>query len=122
VNAQLVQQWFQEHKTPDSKMLDQLFKLIDVHFTEHRLIAFYCEKLNTTPSCLNKLTQFYLGKSLHEVLQERLLMVSQHMLRTTLMTVKGITYELGFEDPGYFCRWFKKLTGKRPKEWRRAVV
>jgi len=119
-NAQLIQQWFQEHKTPETKTLERLFELVDRYLIEHKPLAFYAGQLNLTPSVLNKLTQFYLGKTLHEVLQERLLLVSEHMLRTTLMTVKDITYELGFEDPGYFCRWFKKLTGMTPKGWRRG--
>lgn len=119
LNDALVQHWFQEHKTPETKMLEKLFELVDGYLIEHKPLAFYAEQLNITPSVLNKLTQFYLGKTLHEMLQERLVLVSQHMLRTTLMTVKEITYELGFEDPGYFCRWFKKITRMTPKEWRR---
>jgi len=32
--------------------------------------------------------------------------------------VAGIAYELGFQDPAYFSRLFKKLVGMTPKEYR----
>ncbi|WP_410478893.1 helix-turn-helix domain-containing protein [Pedobacter heparinus] len=38
------------------------------------------------------------------------------------MPTKFIVYELGFEYPLYFCRFFKKMTGMRPKEWKRGAA
>ena len=31
-----------------------------------------------------------------------------------------IAEQVGFRDPAYFCRVFRKETGKPPAEWRRA--
>jgi AraC-like DNA-binding protein len=44
----------------------------------------------------------------------------QLMLNTTL-TIKTVANMVGFNDPYYFSRMFKKVTGKYPMEWRKGV-
>ena len=35
--------------------------------------------------------------------------------------VSRLAYELGFQDPAYFCRFFRKHTGMTPSEFRRRL-
>jgi len=37
-------------------------------------------------------------------------------------SVSTIAYELGFQDPAYFSRLFKRHMGLTPKEYRRTHV
>jgi len=41
------------------------------------------------------------------------------MLRTPVLTVEQIAYELGYIDCAYFCRSFKKMCGMTPTEYRK---
>jgi AraC family transcriptional activator of pobA len=34
--------------------------------------------------------------------------------------VTQLAYELGFADPGYFCRFFKRRTKKTPNQYRQS--
>ena len=43
---------------------------------------------------------------------------AKHLLNTTNMNVSEIAYEVGFEDPSYFSKTFKKLESVSPKSYR----
>lgn len=42
-----------------------------------------------------------------------------HLLDTTRKTIKAIALELGYEDPYYFSRLFRKIMGKAPASYRK---
>ena len=42
------------------------------------------------------------------------------LLSQTDKRISSIVDELGFKDPGYFARVFKKYTGFKPSEYRSA--
>ena len=40
------------------------------------------------------------------------------LLDTTGLTVREIGFRVGFEDPYYFSRMFRKLMGQSPRQYR----
>jgi len=44
-----------------------------------------------------------------------------HLLDTTAMSIKEIAGHLGYDDPCYFSRIFRKVTGSSLAAYRRAV-
>jgi len=42
-----------------------------------------------------------------------------HLLDTSKKTIKAIALELGYEDPYYFSRLFRKIMGKAPAQYRK---
>ena len=40
------------------------------------------------------------------------------MVRYTNMMIKEIAYNLGYEDPSYFVKFFKRQTGYLPSDFR----
>jgi AraC family transcriptional activator of pobA len=57
--------------------------------------------------------------SAFELIQDRLVREACRRLIYVAVPVTQLAYELGFVDPGYFCRFFKRRTGKTPNEYRR---
>lgn len=59
------------------------------------------------------------GKTPLDYLIEKRIESAKNLLETehNNYTVKEISYRVGFEDPYYFSRVFKKSTGKSPTEW-----
>jgi len=43
---------------------------------------------------------------------------AKDLLRNSTLNVKSISQMCGFDDPYYFSRVFKKLTGKSPENWK----
>jgi AraC-like DNA-binding protein len=52
------------------------------------------------------------------MIQERILLEAQRYLYHEIKNVKEIAYDLGFDDPAYFTRFFKKHTGFAPQYFK----
>ncbi|CAO3440774.1 helix-turn-helix domain-containing protein [Azospirillum endophyticum] len=95
--------------------------LVEERFTEHWPIPRYADALGITESRLNRLCRHLVDRSAFDVVQDRLLLEAKRRLIYIAAPVSMIAYELGFQDPGYFNRFFKKLTGKTPAVFRREA-
>lgn len=83
-------------------------------------IDFYAEQLQVSPNHLNKSVKAVTDKTAIELLNEVRLLEAQRRLKTTSLSVAEIAFKLGFDDPSYFSRFFKKRTGKTPGEFRES--
>lgn len=93
--------------------------LVEQHYLEHWSVADYAQTLSVTPSKLNRVSKTLAGRSAFEIAQERLLLEARRRLVYIAAPVQLLAYELGFEDPAYFNRFFKKRTGMTPARFRR---
>ena len=59
------------------------------------------------------------GRSAQALLHARLVREACRRLVHVAAPVSNIAFELGFEDPAYFCRFFKRHVGTGPREFRR---
>ncbi len=96
----------------------KLCELIEQHYREHQPCQFYADALCTTPIGLNRACQAVAGKSVGELLQDRLALEAQRMLIYSTAPVAVIAYDLGFSDPAYFSRFFKRRVGSSPSTFR----
>ena len=89
------------------------FKLmVETHLTEQPSINTIAEKLALTTNSLYRLVKEYSGTSPKDFFTNRLMIEARRKLRYSNLSVKELAYELGFNDPDYFSRLFKKSTGK----------
>jgi two-component system response regulator YesN len=42
-----------------------------------------------------------------------------NLLKDTKLPISEIGSQVGYADHSYFCRVFKKITGRTPSEWKR---
>lgn len=67
---------------------------------------------------LNRMFMAAYGMTLRKCWERRRLKTARGHLETSLMPIKEIAYTLGFRSDSHFMMWFKRHTGKRPKEYR----
>jgi AraC family transcriptional activator of pobA len=91
---------------------------VERHYKEQWRVGQYADVLRVAPVRLNRLCLKIAGKTAFEMTQERLMLEACRKLTYVPAGVAGIAYELGFQDPAYFSRLFKKLVGMTPKEYR----
>jgi len=101
-------------------LMSRLRDLIEQNFREERNPAFYSGALAYGLLSLNNICKEYTGLTVFMLVQERLAIEAERLLVGTRLSAKQVAYELGFCDPAYFCRFFKKMRGKRPLEWRKG--
>ena len=95
---------------------------VERHYKEQWQVGQYADGLRVTAARLNRLCLKLAGKSAFEIAQERLMLEACRKLTYVPAGVASIAYELGFQDPAYFSRLFKKLMGVTPKEFRRQAA
>lgn len=71
-----------------------------------------------SPSRLSHLFSEKFGKSVMRWREEQRIQFACHLLRLSNTPVKQIAAQVGFEDPLYFSRVFRKYTGISPKLFR----
>jgi len=94
-------------------------KLVEDHYREHWPLARYAASLKITEGRLNRLARHMAGTSAAELVQQRLLLEARRRLIHVAAPVAQIAYELGYQDPAYFCRIFKRRVGLTPSVFRR---
>lgn len=62
-----------------------------------------------------------LKKSATELIAETLTLEAKVLLYQPSISISEISFVIGFEDPSYFGRFFKKQTGQTPTEYRRII-
>jgi AraC family transcriptional regulator, transcriptional activator of pobA len=101
---------------------DLIFKfkvLIEDNFKKHLLASDYAAMLAVHPNYLNRATKNQTGKTSSELINERIKLEAISLLVYTNMTVSDITYALGFEEIAHFSKFFKKLTGVSPIQYKK---
>lgn len=94
------------------------FKLVvETTLTEQPSINAIAEKLALSTNSLYRIVKEYAGTSPKDYFINRLIAEAQRKLRYSNISVKELAYELGFNDPDYFSRLFKKSTGKSASEF-----
>lgn len=93
--------------------------LVDEHFRSHWSVADYAGSVGITPAHLGTVCRKTVGKSALDVIHAHLLLAARRELVYTEKNIAGIAHYLGFTDPSYFTRFFKRATGITPSEFRR---
>ena len=96
----------------------RLRRLIERHFRESHQPADYARRLRITVGHLNHLARRHLGRTAGVVIRERLVLEAKRQLIHTDITAAEVAYALGFKDPAYFARFFKRETGFSPTTFR----
>ncbi len=117
---------FITRKVNNHKVLDRLEQVLSEYFNsddlgEHGLatVAYIAEKLNMSPNYLSGLLKVLTGQSTQQHIHEKLIEKAKEKLSTTAFSVSEIAYELGFEHPQSFSKFFKRKTSLSPQDFRR---
>jgi len=102
---------------PLSKYID--FKIfVENNLTDHPSIKRIAEELALNTNSLYQIVKHYSGLSPKEFITNRLILEAKRRFYYAESTsIKELAFELGFNDPDYFSRLFKKVTGKTIAEF-----
>jgi AraC family transcriptional activator of pobA len=93
-------------------------ELVDRDFRNHQPIEVYASRLGLTSPHLNRICREHLGDSALGIVHQRIILEAKRYLTFTSLSAKEIALALGFDDPGYFTRFFKQRTGLSPLAFR----
>ncbi len=94
-------------------------QLLEQNFHNVHTVQEYADMLNISARTLTK----YVSQSAHssplQIINDRIVLEAKRLLQHTSLNIKEIGYSLGFEDPSYFAKFFKRQEGIMPSEFRK---
>ena len=107
------------HDTHEAERLRRFRHLIESHYLKHWPVERYARHLSLSETSLNRLCRRLAGVTAFDFIQQRLALEARRRLVYAANSVSGIAGELGFKDPAYFSRFFRRHSGVSPLEFRR---
>jgi len=104
--------------SPPRPLSRRFLDLIDHQFGSHPSVRDLAGELGTSTTRLFNEVRADLGQTPGELVRNRLLLEAKRLLSLSERNVSEIAWELGFEDPSYFTRFFRKAMRCTPLEFR----
>jgi len=95
--------------------------LLENHYTESRNASFYANKLAVTYKHLNSICKELMNKTAKSIIDDFIVLQAKRKLINSDIKSTQLAYNLGFEDPTNFTKYFKKLTGLTPKSFLKSL-
>ncbi|KAA3632544.1 MAG: AraC family transcriptional regulator [Bacteroidetes bacterium] len=112
-------QGFEELKPSANLDYLLLFKdLLEDYFHKEKSVKYYASELTISEKQLHKATTSVLDKTPKQIINERVLLEAKRLLVHSNQPIKSIAYELGYDEPTNFIKYFRKYTGTTPSEFR----
>jgi AraC-like DNA-binding protein len=104
------------------RSLLQRFKTsVENHYKSWHQVKDYAEGLSVTPGYLNEVIKSATGISAKDYIQNRLVLETKRMVIFTDKSIKEIGFELGFDDPSHFSKFFKSYAGISLQEFKESI-
>lgn len=100
------------------RMSDQFLSLVQINFRKERFLDFYASKLEVTPKHLSRTIKKQTGFTAVEWIEKYVIIEAKVLLKSSNLNIQQIADELNFPSQSFFGKYFKKVTGLSPKEYR----
>jgi AraC-like DNA-binding protein len=104
----------------DSDIVRSFNLLVEQKFREFHQVQDYASMLNKSPKSLTNLFAKQNNEAPLQVIKNRLVLEAKRLLKYSSKTSKEIAFELGFEEPASFSRFFKNQVGASPSAFQKA--
>lgn len=98
----------------------QFVELIEDHVKEEHEVAFYANKLNITAKYLSEVCKSKSGFKAKEIISTFLISKIKQEIIMSGKPIKTIAYEYGFADQSSMGKFFNKITGMSPGEFKKT--
>lgn len=92
--------------------------LLEKHYTQERSISFYADRMCLTPKYLSTTIKEVSGKHGMQWIDEYVALEAKALLKSSDLSVKQVSEQLSFPSQSMFGRFFKKMTGMSPKQYK----
>ncbi len=102
------------------EIFQRFIALVNRHCREHRQLDFYADKLCITRRHLGTIVTSASGVTAKDWVDRAVITSAKVLLRHSDKSVSQIADELHFPNDSFFCKYFHRLTGITPLDWRKS--
>ncbi|MDD7915604.1 helix-turn-helix domain-containing protein [Polaribacter ponticola] len=103
----------------ETRLFKDFSLLVEMNYKTLHAVTDYATRLGLSPKSITKHFQKLGAKTPSDFIKSRILLEAKRLLIYTDKTVKEIAFELGFNDPAYFTRFFTKAILKSPLQFKK---
>jgi AraC family transcriptional activator of pobA len=104
----------------DEPLLAAVFDVIEARYDQPISLKDVAATVGLTPGHLTTVVGRKTGRTVQEWITERRMSEARRLLADTDLTVEALAARVGYRDPGYFIKRFRRAHGVSPQQWRRA--
>lgn len=105
---------------PNALLVARFREVLERSFREHLTVEACASLLAVSPARLRAACRAVAGSSPTDMMHQRLALEAQRVMRYSNMSIAQVAAYLGFGDPAYFSRFFRKHCGCAPRAFARA--
>ncbi len=106
----------------ENSLAEELCQYLQEHIYEKITLEELCHQFHFGKSHLSRVFHDSTGQSIMHYFLELKITEAKKLLREENNTITEISEKLGFENPQYFSRIFRRYTGASPRSFRNALV
>ena len=106
----------------DEPLLAQVFACIEQRYADKLSLADVADQVHLTPGHLTTVVRRRTGRTVGEWIAERRMAEARTLLVQTDLSVAQVGTRVGYRDPAWFVRSFRRAHGTTPLRWRRAAL
>jgi two-component system response regulator YesN len=106
------------HGRPANDLITQARNYIDVNYAKNISLESVAELIALSPPYFSRLFRSQVGKTFIDYLTDLRMSRACQLLREGVLSIKEVTSAVGYTDPNYFSRIFKRIIGHTPSEHR----
>ncbi|MBP2000163.1 YesN/AraC family two-component response regulator [Paenibacillus shirakamiensis] len=115
-----------EGQTPQSDQsenyhVQKVKQFVKLHYHRSLTMEEICTEIGVSKNYLSNLFKKITGENIWDYVTYVRIETAKTLLRTTAKRNYEIAYEVGYENPSYFTKVFKKTTGMMPQEYRDLI-
>ena len=103
-------------------IVSNFLTMVDQQMRSHWTVAHYARYLGVSVDRLTSAVQRATGQTPLALIHARLFAEARQMIENSGLQIAEISAHLGFDDPAYFSRFFKRLGGKSPRQYRQEAA
>jgi AraC-like DNA-binding protein len=116
--AKLQSESYQQFSDEKMDIVRKFALLLEINYKSEHEVKFYAAALNKSPKTLCNIFSLLQQPSPSKLIQNRIILEAKRYLYYTDKSGKEIAYELGFDSPAHFSRFFKLYSGCRISDFR----
>lgn len=112
------EEYFLRKDLSNEDKLKHAVRYIEKNFKNNITLKDVADYMNFSNTYFSKSFKKYVGVNFNKYITEIRIKEAKRLLEKTSISINDLAFDMGYNEPNYFCKVFKKMEGITPSEYR----